>query len=493
MKNAVKFLSLLLALLLIIPISGCDDTKDAYIYFELPEVPLTLDPQTASTDAELMIVKNIHEGLLREDRNGKIVCGIAESFEKSGLTYTFKLRNNAKWSNGEKLTSADFLFAFSRALSPETDSPFSHRLLSIQGATEYQSGAASSISGISVPDDKTFIVTLSYEDENFTETLTTSICMPCNEEFFNSAKGKYGMFADNILSSGSYVLTRWRKETFGIRLYRNDEYTGFAEAQNAAVFITCDPEETPMTKLEKNSIDMAFIDAALTEEAHSLGLLTKEFNNICWVLTLGNEFTPQMRKAFNLMTGSEIFSSSLPVGYTSATCIYPEILTDTPVLNGTTTYDSEAGKSLYLTELSKLKDNKFPTNVTLYYYDDGYIKNVVTDIVGHWQSKLSAFVNIEAASSPELLISQLNYQDLRMAIFPVRAKSDDITEYLNNYGITYNGEDLGAVQTEILSQNSIVPIMFQNTVIAYSPALTEVKANLGNGYIDFSFIVKTKD
>ena len=473
-------------------LSGCDDTMDEYIYFELPEVPLTLDPQTASTDSELLIVKNIHEGLLREDKNGNIVTAIAESFDNNGLTYTFKLRNDAKWSNGEPITSSDFLFAFTRTLNPETNSPFAHRLFSIQGAKEFNSGKASAVSGISAPDSETLIITLSSEDENFEETLTTSVCMPCNEKFFLESKGKYGMFADNILSSGSYVLTRWRKETFGIRLYRNDEYNGFATAQNAAVFITCDPEETAIDKLEKNSIDMAFIDAALTDKAHSIGLKTKEFNNICWVLTLGNDFTPQMRKAFSLLVGNEVFSASLPVGYTPATCLYPEIISQTPILTGTVTYDLDAGKSLYLTELAKLKDNKFPADVTLYYYDDGYIKNIVTDIVGHWQSNFSSFINIETASSPDVLTQQLINQDLKMAIFPVRAKSDDIAEYLNHFGYSYDGEDLGNVQSELLNNNQIVPIMFQNTVIAYSPTLTSVKANLGNGYIDFAYIVKTE-
>lgn len=492
MKIAVKLLSLMLSLLLIIPISGCSDTKDAYIYFELPEVPATLDPQIASTDAELLIVKNIHEGLLREDKDGSIVCGIAESYEKNGLTYTFKLRDDAKWSNGERITAHDFSFAFSRALNPETKAPFAERLLSIKGAAEYNSGTASSISGVEVSDDATLTVTLAYDDPDFEKNLTTSVCMPCNQEFFTSSKGKYGIFADNILSSGSYVLTRWRKETFGIRLYRNDEYSGFAKAQNAAVFITCDPEEAAIVKLEKNSIDMAFIDAAITNKAHSLGLKTKEFNNICWVLTLGNEFTPAMRKAFFMLVGGEVYSSSLPVGYTVATSVFPEILSEQAVLTGMTAYDLEAGKSLYLTELSRLKDNKFPSNVILYYYDDGYIKNVVTDIVGHWQSKLSAFVNIETVSSPEILTSQLTDPTYRMAIFPIRAKSDDIAEYLKNYGIAYDGSDLGTVQTKLLSSGNIVPVMFQNTVIAYSPAITEIKADLGNGYIDFAYIVKTE-
>ena len=117
MKLKGRFLCLLLSLLLILTMfTGCSDTKDAYIYFELPEVPLTLDPQTASTDSELLIIRNINEGLLRKNEKGEIVCGLAESYQKNGLTYTFTLRKNAKWARGEKITADDFVFAFKRAV-----------------------------------------------------------------------------------------------------------------------------------------------------------------------------------------------------------------------------------------------------------------------------------------------------------------------------------------------------------------------------------------
>ena len=79
-----------------------------------------------------------------------------------------------------------------------------------------------------------------------------------------------------------------------------------------------------------------------------------------------------------------------------------------------------------------------------------------------------------------------------MAIFPVRADSADMDEYLLNFGIDYGGEAPGDIQKKILASDSIFPIAFQNTTIAYSPALSDVFTNPGNGYIDFSFIVKTE-
>lgn len=492
MKPIIKFLCIILSCTILFSLTGCSDTKDAYIYFELTETPKTLDPQIASTDTELLIIKNIHEGLMRENDKGEIVCGIAESYKKDGLTYSFKLRKNAKWSNGDKITADDFQFAFLRALSPDTNAPFASRLMCIKGASEYNSGATNSLSGVTANND-TVTITLNYDDEQFLKTLTTAICMPCNQEFFNESKGKYGLFADNIISSGSYKLTRWRKETFGIRLYDNDDYNGFAVAKNSAVFITCNKDEPIIDKISSDKIDMAFIDAALTDKAHSLNIETKEFNNIVWFLTLGKDFSEPMRKSFALLTGKEIYSSSLPVGYTAATSIYPDILTENPILNGYTQYNLETGKELYLNELGNLPDKKFPNNVVLYYYDDGYVKNVVTDIVAHWQNNLSTFINIEAVSSPEILNTQLTDQTYRMSLFPIRADSKNIKEYLDNFGVQYDGGGLDTLQEQLLKGNKIVPIMTQNTVIAYSNELSDVVAENGNGYIDFSYIIKDKD
>ena len=132
MKPVLKALCLILAILTVLSLTACGDSyQDAIIYFEIPEKPYTVDPQTASSDSELVIVNNIFEGLLRKNESGAIVCGAAESFEHNNLTYTFKLRDGIVWSNKEPLTADDFVFALRRAVSPETRAPFVSRLFPI--------------------------------------------------------------------------------------------------------------------------------------------------------------------------------------------------------------------------------------------------------------------------------------------------------------------------------------------------------------------------
>lgn len=496
MNRILKALALITAAVFVFLCAGCGSRyQDAIIYFEIPERPSTLDPQTASTDSELVIVSNIFEGLLRKNAGGAIVCGVCESFEYENLTYTFKLREDAVWSNEEPLAADDFVFALRRAVTPSTKAPFASRLFCIENAESIYTGKASPDSlGVSAPDSRTLIIKLAYEDKDFEETLTTSVAMPCNEKFFTESGGKYGLTAEYTLSCGSYELTKWNREseTFGIRLYSNSLYKGTFAAKNSAVYITKDEEETAMQRLSDNNVDIAFIDSSLSDTAEQSGLKTVNYQNICWFLTISPEFSQNMRKAFGMLTGGEVYGANLPCGYTVATSVFPSEIYENADSSGMTPYDLQNGKKLFSSETDKLEDKKFPSGVKLYYYDSSGIKSVVTDIVGHWQNNLGAFVNIEATTNYETMIAELKEQTLTMAIFPLRAGSGNTAEYLANFGIDYKSGSLSEIQSQILKSNNIYPIAFQNTTIAYSKALNDVFTNPGNGYIDFSFIVKTE-
>ncbi len=490
MRYIYRLISLLLTVSILFSLTACSKSEDAYIYFELPQAPINLDPQLAESDAELIIVRNVFEGLLRTDEKGNIVPALAKKYNKNGLEYTFYL-NDAKWSDGTKVTASDFEFALKRAVDPKTKAPFVSRLFSIKGAQKiYSQNANSQDLGVKALNDTTLKITLTEDDSDFLETLTTSIAMPCNEKFFNSCDGKYGISAETLLYNGSYQMTRWRKDPFGIRLYKSDTYLGDFEAKNAAVFITCETEEDVLERLEKESIDIAFIDSTSNSHAKSKGLITKSFQNICWVMTIGKEFTPDMRKAFSLLVGSEIYSDDLPEGYKAATSLYPDALNIEKIGNTANNYDKNTAKKLYLRELKKYEDSKFPTDKLLYFYDNGQIKNVVTDIVGHWQSNLSTFINIESASTPEVLLAQLTDNSYTFAVFPIKADSSFMREYVDKFGLKSVSKDPNVNQQKILEKNTIIPLMFQDTVIAHTTDIKVFNASLGNGYIDFSYIVK---
>ena len=491
MNHIKRLIALLLSVILIFSFSACDGTSKAYIYFSLNEKPITLDPQTAKTDTELMLVRNIFEGLLRKDEDGKIAKGVCESYNKQNNIYTFNLRKDAIWSNEEKITAYDFLFALRRAVDPKTNAPFARRLLSIKNAPEILMGKMKNTSlGVKVIDTYTLKIELSYDDKDFENTLTTSIAMPCNEKFFKECAGKYGLEKDTTLSNGSYRLAKWNKEIFGIRLYRNKFYYGNFVAKNAAVFFSNDNKRSVLQILRDGDCEVGFIQSNEIEKAHESELKTASFENICWFLTISDNFSKGIRKSLLSLAMVDILSQNQHIGYNPVNNIFPPVLSNDAGVKGMPVYDLQAAKKLFSNEIVKLTDKKFPTDVTLYYYDDGNSKAAVTDIVAHWQNQLGAFINIKPVSSPSVLESQLTNQTYAMSIFPITAGSHSLNEYLIKFGINYKGSNLSEVQAKLLSSSNVAPLMTQKTVIAYSDELTHFNFTHGNGCIDFAYVVK---
>ena len=452
---------------------------------------MTLDPQTASTDAELSLVRNLFEGLLRKDEDGEIVCGVASSYSYENLTYTFHLREDAVWANDKSVTAYDFVFAFRRAVDPATKAPFSSRLKAVANAEKIMSGTLSSTElGVKAQDSQTLVIQMQAEDGMFEDTLTTSICMPCREAFFNGCQGQYGLEQDCLIANGSYYLKKWSKDPFDIRLYKNEKYSGKAQAKNSAVFVTRNEKKSTYDRLVDNNVDIAFADSSLAGDLEANGLKTKSFEDTCWVLTLSGELSGEFRKAFALSTGKEVYGGSLPGGYRAATSLYPSAISKDPPNTGMPAYDLNEAKKQFSAGISRLPQKKFPSGMILTYYDNPPFKSVVTDIVGHWQNQLGAFVNIEATT--ENLSGQLTDQTLTMAIFPYKTSRNEIGEYLKGFGVNYRGENPEAVQTSVLSGQKVIPITFQDTTVAYAATLQETFIEPQNGYMDFAYFVKTE-
>ena len=193
-----------------------------------------------------------------------------------------------------------------------------------------------------------------------------------------------------------------------------------------------------------------------------------------------------------MLIGEQVYSADLKPGYSAAASLSRALFPGKNRAWACFPTMPTVRKTLYSAELKKQTDKKFPSDIKLYFYDNGVIKPIITDIVGHWQNKLGAFINIETASSVDKLTPQLKSRDLPIAVFPIRADSESLSEFSEKFGVSASGKTAEAVESELLRGTSIIPLLFQNTTIAYSDALNDVYTVPGDGYIDFSFIVKTE-
>ena len=147
--------------------------------------PDSLDPAHAQTNVAAAILYDIGEGLLSEDQSNKPTPGVAKSWKISddGLVYTFNLRDNAKWSNGEPVVASDFVYAFKRAVDPATLSEMAYKLAPIKNAQAIMDDKDSVDNlGVIALDDQTVQITLDHPVYYFLSIVTDPVSFPVYEK-----------------------------------------------------------------------------------------------------------------------------------------------------------------------------------------------------------------------------------------------------------------------------------------------------------------------
>jgi oligopeptide transport system substrate-binding protein len=143
--------------------------------------PESLDPHKVTTNFQENITRNLFEGLVVLDPKGNVAPGVAESWSVSedGLSYRFKLRSNARWSNGDPVTAGDFVFSFRRMEDPKTLSRSAEELYAIKNAEEVNTGKLDVTAlGVAAPDERTVEITLKAPTPYFLQVLVMEPAMP---------------------------------------------------------------------------------------------------------------------------------------------------------------------------------------------------------------------------------------------------------------------------------------------------------------------------
>ncbi len=195
--------------------------------------PATLDHHRTSTVSEANILRDLYEGLVTYDAAGEVIPAAAESWDISedGLTYTFHMREGAKWSNGDPVTAGDFLFAFQRIMDPATAAGYASVLFAILNAEEITTGARPVEElGVAAPDDNTLVVTLSNPTPYFLELLTHQTGKPLHQASVE-AHGDDFVRPGNLVTNGAYMLQSFTPND-RIVMQKNPH---FWDAENVAI------------------------------------------------------------------------------------------------------------------------------------------------------------------------------------------------------------------------------------------------------------------
>lgn len=205
--------------------TGDNNTGEKVLYLNNAEEPTSFDPSMGFDSVSWDPLNQIMEGLMRLDEDFKPQEAMAESYEVSedGLTYTFTLRD-AQWTNGDPVTSDDFVYGWLHMLDPETAS-YSAFLGAnyIEGAEAYNEGEAETEDvGIKAIDDQTLEVRLVYPLDSFLGLITLPTFFPINEKIATE-NDKWYAEADTFVGNGPFKMTGWNHDE-NIIMTKNEDY-----------------------------------------------------------------------------------------------------------------------------------------------------------------------------------------------------------------------------------------------------------------------------
>lgn len=193
---------------------------------ESAELP-TMDLSQATDTVSFTALNNTMEGLYRIGKNSKIEPGIAKKTEVSddGLTYTFTLRKDAKWSNGDPVTAKDFVYSWQRTVDPKTGSQYAYLFDGVANVNDIMNGKKPVTDlGIKAEGDYKLVVTLDKEVPYFKLLLGFPTFFPQNEKAVEKYGSKYGTASKYMVYNGPFKLTGWTGTNLSWTLAKNNAY-----------------------------------------------------------------------------------------------------------------------------------------------------------------------------------------------------------------------------------------------------------------------------
>ncbi|MFA1822461.1 peptide ABC transporter substrate-binding protein [Virgibacillus oceani] len=230
--------------------------------------PSSLNPSIGFDAVSWDPLNNLMEGLTRLADDHTAQEGVAESWDISddGLTYTFHIREEANWSNGDPVTAADFEFAWKYMLDPETASPAAFLAYFIEGAEEYNTGEGSADDvQLTAVDEKTLEVVLHSPTGFFLDLLTNPAFFPINHQVAEENPDWHAE-ADTFVANGPFDLESWEHDSEMV-LVKNEAYwDADAVKLDGVHFAMVNDSNTQYQMFESGDLHTASIPPELSDE-----------------------------------------------------------------------------------------------------------------------------------------------------------------------------------------------------------------------------------
>ena len=274
-------------------------TGDATLNIRVGMEPTSLNTLKATYSQEFSTFKHLYENLYMLDENDVPQPAAAETVDVSedGMTYTFHLRDDGVWSNGDPVTANDFAFAWQQALSPEVAADYAYFLFFIKNAEAYLNGTVEwEEVGVKVIDELTLEVQLENPTPYAPFLFTFGTLCPINQKFYEEVGAdNYGTEAEYFCTNGAYTLTSWSHDS-EIVLQKNPNFHG---ADSVAIdtlnMKIISDGQAALTSFLAGELDVTEVGTAETlKQAEDAGYEVKSYNDGSSFYLMVNCSDPQL-------------------------------------------------------------------------------------------------------------------------------------------------------------------------------------------------------
>lgn len=532
--NKRKFWNVFVAVAMIFNVmilfTGCeeDDGSGHTFKYDLVGNPQNLDPQLASDESSIMIIKNIMSGLVKKDENGSIQPDAAKSYTISddNLTYTFEIKDDIYWESvseyQDKLTAEDFVFAFHRIFDSEAlFSPYIDDFICIKNAEAVSKGTLPKENlGVTAPSDDILQIELEYPCFDFLEKLTLTGAMPCNKTFFEYTKGRYGLSADTVASNGAFYLKEWNYDPYWdnnymiLRRNKSNSENYFTYPYSLNFFIKSSSDNN-LSDLSSGNIDCAVVsnyDKKIFDKNKYEGYSTKTygliFNTKSKYLSsksireaLASSFVRIESTDPDYVSGCGV----IPSGISVAGRKYRELVSD-ELFN---IYDKDRAFTLWGNEL-KANNCVSIDGIKITVPESFAGTELVSSITEQWQQNLEFFCGVEVVSENEYQL-KLSEETYDIALVEIKSTNGTASGFFDcftsdNGYVTKNtiyavsgaisqihrAENLGKatelytnVEKLIIDSYEFVPICYGNEYFVYPDNVSDLNYDPITHSIDF--------
>jgi oligopeptide transport system substrate-binding protein len=261
----------------------------------------SMDPSMVTDEYGIQFVGTIMEGLYRLDESGKPAPGIATKHEVSadGKTWTFTLREDAKWANGDSVTANDFVYAWKRAVDPATGSEYGPYMMGgvIKNANAVNKGEVP-VDQLGVKADGDFKLVVELENPTpYFESLTTfPTFFPLNQKFVEEKGETFATSADTLLSNGPFKFASWTSTANEWELVKNDTYWDAKTVKlEKMTYVVVKEAQTAVDLYEKGEVDRAGLSSDLVDTYSTHDDYTVEPDNSVFYIKMNQTKNPALK------------------------------------------------------------------------------------------------------------------------------------------------------------------------------------------------------